>query len=221
MKNVLILGAGSGIGKALLDSLSKKKDTFVLGVSRSGEEYAGELQSGKNYRKDITLDYTFDFLKSLKSLDAVYITLGNGLFKPFEKITKEEWEAHLLLNLTAPFLALQNLIPYLKQSPSPFVCFLSSTAGKQGFPESSAYCASKHGIAGLAKALREEWKPKVRVFTVYPGAISTPIWEGRDGFSPEDMIRPEDFAKYLEGFLDLDPRINIEESIVLPPKGIL
>jgi len=70
--------------------------------------------------------------------------------------------------------------------------------------------------------LNKEWKKdNIRVMTVYPGAISTSIWEGREGFDQNDMIAPEDFAEYLASFITLPKTINLDESYVLPQKGIL
>lgn len=229
-KKVLIVGAGSGIGNALLSSISNQLEFDVFGISRRGVSYNlhSEITTGLNYRCDLTLTeeissfFTF-YQKSHSSIDAIYLCQGDGLFGEFSSLEKENIERHFNLNILSSILLLQKFYLLLKSSSlNPFVCFLSSTAGKIGFPESAAYCASKHAVAGLAKSLREEWKKdKLRVFTVYPGAISTDIWSGRDGFHKEDMISPEDFALYLKSFLFLPASINLEESYILPMKGIL
>ncbi|HNI90113.1 MAG TPA: SDR family oxidoreductase, partial [Leptospiraceae bacterium] len=162
------------------------------------------------------------YQESNKTLDALFLCQGDGLFGEIEKIDRLSLEKHFQLNLFSQFSILQFAYPLLRISDHPFVCFLSSTAGKVGFPESTAYCASKHAVAGLAKSLREEWKKdNIRVMTVYPGAISTSIWEGREGFDQNDMIAPEDFAEYLASFITLPKTINLDESYVLPQKGIL
>jgi NAD(P)-dependent dehydrogenase (short-subunit alcohol dehydrogenase family) len=228
VKKILIAGAGTGIGEALLSELKEKKDCFSIGISRRGIPKKEEpFKDGKNYLCDLlNPEEILTFINSLKnsweSLDALYLTFGNGLFKPIQEISLEDWENHFRLNLNASFILLKALYPLLKRSNSSFVSFLSSTAGKMGFPDSTAYCASRHAIAGFAKALREEWKKDgIRVFTVYPGAIATGIWEDREGFSRKDMILPGEFARFLASFIDLAPSINLDEVFVLPPKGIL
>lgn len=225
MSNILVVGAGSGIGKSLLDHL-KKLEYFAIGLSRRGVPIQDELQSGTNYHCDLLVTASIDSfcenLANLSKLDAVYFCAGDGIFQPLSDIRLEEVEHHFRLNVTSQIYLAQKLESMLKKSASPLVVFLSSTAGKQGFANSSVYCASKHAIAGFAKSLREEWKEeRIRVSCVYPGAIYTEIWKDRSGFSPEDMIPPEDFAKFLARMLDFPPSLNVDELYVLPPKGIL
>jgi NAD(P)-dependent dehydrogenase (short-subunit alcohol dehydrogenase family) len=222
-KKVLIVGAGSGIGEALLNNLSTKENIEVVGISRKGNSSKSSLVSGKNYHIDLSSkEIDLDFLFQWEKLDAIYFTMGNGLFKPIHELKHSEIEYHFKLNLIAPFIVIQKIFPLISKGIKPFVCFLSSTAGKIGFPESTAYCASKHGIAGLAKGLREEWKSLgIRVFTIYPGAIYTDIWKDRDEFDPKDMISVEAFSDFLSQLINLDPMINIDDLTILPPKGIL
>ena len=221
LKTVVIAGAGSGIGNGILEEL-QNKNLRAIGLSRRGVVHDTIPIHGKNYKCDLRdaedVKKTIDWIGKI---DALYITLGDGLFKSIHEITLEEWENHLRLNLTAPFLLLKNAYFQLKKANSPIVVILSSTAGKVGFPEAGPYCTTKHGIAGLAKSIREEWKPEIRVTTVYPGAIYTPIWDGREGFKREDMIPTKDFALQMVALLDSPPTLNIEEMYILPPKGIL
>ena len=221
LKTVVIAGSGSGIGKAILEEL-QSKNLRAIGLSRRGVLHDKVAFHGKNYKCDLrdALD-VHETIEWIGKIDALYITLGDGLFKPLEETSLEEWESHLKLNLTAPFLLCKNAYSQLKKADSPLIVVLSSTAGKVGFPESSAYCTTKHGIAGLAKSIREAWKQKIRVVTVYPGAIYTPIWEGREGFKKEDMIPLKDFALQMIALLDSPSTLNIEEMYILPPKGIL
>lgn len=221
VKTTVVAGAGSGIGSALLEKLHQNNH-YSLGFSRRGIELEKLLRSGINYKCDFRNE---DSIKSafnnLEKIDSLFITMGDGIFKPFSEIGLQEWEEHIRLNLTAPFLTLKHAYPYLLRSNNPLVVILSSTAGKMGFPESSAYCTTKHGIAGLAKAIREEWKPRIRVTLIYPGAVYTPIWDGRTGFSKEDMIPESDFAQQLVSILDSPPTLNMDEMYILPRKGIL
>jgi NAD(P)-dependent dehydrogenase (short-subunit alcohol dehydrogenase family) len=221
LKTIVIAGSGSGIGKAILEEL-QIKNLKAIGLSRRGVLHDKVPIHGKNYKCDLRDAIEVkETLEWIGKIDALFITLGDGLFKSLEETSLEEWESHLKLNLTAPFLLLKNAYPQLKKADTPLVVVFSSTAGKVGFPESSAYCTTKHGIAGMAKSIREEWKPKIRVVTVYPGAVFTPIWEGREGFKKEDMIPLKDFALQMVALLDSPPTLNIEEMYILPPKGVL
>ncbi|MDV6236306.1 SDR family oxidoreductase [Leptospira ellisii] len=223
---ILVAGAGSGIGKSVLENLNLLNKPAV-GISRTGVEWKpGEtFEFGRNFRCNLARpSEVTEFVSSLKiqcsSLAGVYFTFGSGLFKPVEKIALEEWNAHFVLNLNSLFLLTKELLPTLR--PGSFLCYLSSTAGYQGFPESTAYCASRHAIAGFAKALREELKSDgIRVITVYPGAVYTDIWKGREGFDQDDMIPVDDFGRWLATLSTLPDAVYPDEIRLLPRKGIL
>lgn len=227
MKYCLVAGAGSGIGHYLLQKLLEKENIFPIGISRRGEELHYPAERGKNYRCDLLKkEEVYSVFENIASefprLDLMYICSGNGVFGKFQDITDLEWDEHFALNVKGPFLALQSAFPLLVKAENPLVTVLSSTAGHLGFAESAAYCASKHAVAGLAKALREEWKKhRIRISTVYPGAVYTSIWENRDGFDRKDMISPEDFGTYLASFSEIPSSTVPEEVHILPLKGIL
>ena len=229
MKHVLVAGAGSGIGRSLLEKLNSNTEIFANGISRRGDAFSAKqkIERGLNYFCDLKFEKSIDsfsefYQSGVERLDALYICAGDGLFKPISEISSSEWDDHFLLNVKANFLLLKNLSPILKKTDRPFVCFLSSTAARQGFRDSTAYCASKHAVIGFARALREEWKPdKIRIFTVFLGAVNTGIWDKRPEFDKNDMIDTEKLSLYLEGFLFLDKSINIDESYLLPLRGVL
>jgi short-subunit dehydrogenase len=228
-KKVLVVGAGSGIGKSLLNEINKDSSIEGIGISRRGNFFSNtdSLKYGENYfcdlyKEETILKFTQYLKNQIQTLDSVYLCQGDGYFGNLESIDSRKLMEHFQLNVFSNFILLRELFPILKNTQNPFVCILSSTAGKIGFTESTAYCASKHSIAGFAKALREEWKEfLIRVFLVSPGAISTDIWKNREGFATKDMISPEEFAIYLKSFIYLPKSINLEDSYVLPLKGIL
>lgn len=224
-KKILVVGAGSGIGKALLEKLHSISGYESIGISRRGIPLKGSIESGKNYLCDLQDPSQINvFCKQLlerwTTIDAVYFASGDGLFLRIEDLDWEDLQKHLALNLSAPILLTSRLLPALGKSA--LLCYISSTAGRQGFPESSPYCASKHGLAGFAKAIREEVKDRgIRVTTVYAGAIDTPIWDGREGFQREDMIPVTDVAILLASLFSQPESLNQDEILLLPPKGIL
>ncbi|TGK03788.1 SDR family oxidoreductase [Leptospira semungkisensis] len=224
-KNILVVGAGSGIGKALLEKLHATPGINAIGISRRGISFEGKFESGKNYHCDLNDRKSLEsFCKDLSSswseVAAIYFLAGDGLFLPIENLELEDLEKHIFLNLISPMALTSKLIGKLQRGS--LLCYLSSTAGRQGFSESSPYCASKHGLAGFAKAIREEVKQKgIRVSTVYAGAIDTAIWDGREGFKREDMIPVSDAVAFLESLFLQPASFNQDEILFLPPKGIL
>ncbi len=229
MKKVLVVGAGSGIGKSLFSKLKSIPHIEPVGISRRGENFKKEesLVHGQNYKCDLRNEndivHFTEFLRANEYFpDAVYFTSGDGLFKPIAEISSIEWDDHFSLNVRGVFLFLKELHSLLQKAISPIVCFIASTASRQGFANSSAYCASKHALLGLARAIREEWKAEgIRITSVVLGAVDTPIWDDRPEFSREDMIPPEELSDFLVSLLQVNDKINLDEIVLLPKKGIL
>jgi short-subunit dehydrogenase len=98
-----------------------------------------------------------------------------------------------------------------------------SIAAIQGFANSAAYCASKHGALGLTKTLREELRPRgIRVIALLPGATDTDIWEV---FWPEaprkKMMSAETVAGSVVSALIVPEQATVEEMKILPLAGTL
>ncbi|MBP7588793.1 MAG: SDR family NAD(P)-dependent oxidoreductase, partial [Thermoanaerobaculia bacterium] len=110
-------------------------------------------------------------------------------------------------------------LPDLLQSGGHLFALLS-VAAKKGFPNWSAYAASKWGLRGAVAALREELAGSaVRVTEIYPGATDSPLWEKVPGeWNRASMISPEAIAKAIVWALEADPTSSVEE-IHLQPRG--
>ncbi|TGN14628.1 SDR family NAD(P)-dependent oxidoreductase [Leptospira ilyithenensis] len=238
-KKIFIFGAGSGIGQAVFnefnsDSANNQK-IEVYGFSRRGQSLSNEFIPNTNHKFDLTSDADFDlweatWQKEWKSWQSgkeetefvVYFAQGDGIFSPVEDINLIEIQKHFSLNLFSSMRVLKIMSPALKSSLPATVVFFTSTAAKQGFPNSTVYCASKHAASGLAKALREEWKPfGTKVINAYFGAIATSIWDNRPEFSKEDMVSVKDAAIFLRDLAFLPKTVYLEEFYMTPKKGIL
>ena len=96
---------------------------------------------------------------------------------------------------------------------------MASVAGVRAFPAGGAYVAAKHGVVGLARALREELKPRgVRVVTVLPGATVSPSWKG-SGVPAARMMPAADVARAFFDAYRLGRRTVVEEIILRPQLG--
>jgi 3-oxoacyl-[acyl-carrier protein] reductase len=109
-----------------------------------------------------------------------------------------EWNRILATNLTGPFLVTRETIPLLRKAKGGTVVFVSSTAGKRGYADGSAYAASKHGVMGLAHSLLYEVRgDDIRVVVVTPSLVDTrrvtgrPVATGGKG----SRLRSEDVAE--------------------------
>ena len=95
--------------------------------------------------------------------------------KPITKLSSEEWLDVFSVNLHSTFLISQHVMKLSIQHKKPLcIIYISSISGLQGESERSAYCASKHGLIGLAKSLALEGAPHdIRVNVIAPGIIET------------------------------------------------
>jgi short-subunit dehydrogenase len=97
--------------------------------------------------------------------------------------------------------------------------FVVSVAAIRGYPRGIAYCASKHGLLGLVRAIREETKKQgIRVTAVLPGATLTSSWEGAD-IPDERLMPPEDVAEAVVAAHRLSDRSVVEEILIRPQLG--
>lgn len=91
-----------------------------------------------------------------------------------EALDIEGWDRTLAVNLRAPFLLSKAVFPHMRQAGGGTIINISSVAGKKGWANASAYCASKFGLTGFTEALADEGKEHgIRAIVLYPGAMAT------------------------------------------------
>jgi 3-oxoacyl-[acyl-carrier protein] reductase len=143
----------------------------------------------------------------------------------------EGWDHTLAVNLRAPFLLSKAAFPHMREAGGGTIVNVSSVAGKKGWANASAYCASKFGLTGFTQALADEGKEhRIRAIVLYPGAMST-NW---GAFSPEErhqsesneapatqVLRPEWVASFISWFVASPPEFVLTEGIVLPIEKVL
>jgi len=129
---------------------------------------------------------------------------------PFEKITLEQWQTTLAVNVTAPFLLMQKLLPRLP--PGAAIINILSVAATTAFPNWSSYGMSKYALDGVTRAVREELRPKnIRVINIYPAATATGMWDGISGeWSAEAMLPPEEVAEAVAYALSRPASVLVE-----------
>lgn len=113
-----------------------------------------------------------------------------GIFQPgmTETTSKEMFVAHFNVNQLGVFLGMKVAIPAMKANGSGSIINISSGAGLRGYPDMIAYLSTKWAVTGMTKAAARELAPfKIRVNSVHPGLIDTPMISGNEGQT--DMMR--------------------------------
>jgi NAD(P)-dependent dehydrogenase (short-subunit alcohol dehydrogenase family) len=132
--------------------------------------------------------------RALAPVTIVVNNAGAVLRKPTVEISDAEWRRVMAVNLDGTFHVTRAFLPDLTRSGGR-VINISSIAGREGTPLLAAYCAAKHGVIGLTRALAEELRAaKVCVNAICPGSVDTVMLrEGMPGASPD--MSPDDIAR--------------------------
>jgi NAD(P)-dependent dehydrogenase (short-subunit alcohol dehydrogenase family) len=143
---------------------------------------------------------------------------------PAEELPVADWQRVIAVNLTAPFLLSRAVFPHMRAAGGGTIVNVSSVAGRRGWANASAYCATKFGLTGLTQALAAEGAPHgIRVVCLYPGAMATHwgTWNPADRdqprrAAPEDALPPDDVAGYIAWLVCAPAHLIVTETVVAP-----
>lgn len=201
MKNVLITGASSGIGRATANFLAEKGFKVFAGVRK--EEDFESLKSENENISPIYLDVldkeslnkAYEELKSQDiELSAIINNAGAVVAQPIECINIDDLKYQFELNTIAPVAVAQKFLPLMNEGK---IINLSSMASTGIFPYIAPYCASKRALDILFNSLSIEFKNEnIKVVSIKPGVINTPIWNKSISANREQLEKlPESFIE--------------------------
>jgi NAD(P)-dependent dehydrogenase (short-subunit alcohol dehydrogenase family) len=186
-KHALITGGGSGIGAAIARTLAHAGAAVSIAGRRAGplEELAGQLPRAKAIVADVTSEADCSAMVAAARaahgpIDILIANAGVAESAPAAKIDLAHWQRMIDVNLTGAFLSVRAALPDITRGSAQAsrIVFIASTAGLKGYAYVAAYCAAKHGLVGLARALAAELAPcGVTVNAVCPGFTQTPLLE--------------------------------------------
>ncbi len=213
----IVTGAASGIGKATAKRLADEGAAVVITDIQvdAGEATVKEItdSGGKStfVRHDVTSEADWEAacakaVAEFGGLDIVVNNAGMGDVKAIEDTTLDEWNRTINIDQTGVFLGMKIPAPYLKRSEHASIINISSIFGSSGgFGVSPAYHAAKGAVRTLTKNSALHWATEgIRVNSVHPGFIATPIleqsrntpiWDGMTELTPMGHLgAPEDIA---------------------------
>jgi NAD(P)-dependent dehydrogenase (short-subunit alcohol dehydrogenase family) len=229
---ILITGASQGIGAAIAKifaqeirgvrlALVARNVKNLQAVARACEKSGAKVEI---YECDVTNAASVDLMaaevrRAFGAPDVLVNNAGAFTMAPFAETTLTQFDDMIAVNLRSAFLVTQAFLPAMLKRKSGDIFFMSSIAGLGAYPHSTAYCAAKFGVTGLAKVLRAETKDKgVRVCCVHPGATWSPSWE-KSGVKPERIMPAEDIARAMLEVYRLSGRTVVEEIVLRPQLG--
>jgi NADP-dependent 3-hydroxy acid dehydrogenase YdfG len=235
-KIALITGATSGIGKATAQLLLNNDYRVILTGRRI--ELLNELK--EKYPEGSVYILCFDIRNSQETESAL-----NGLPQEWKKIDVlvnnaglawglsqfydgqiEHWETMIDTNIKGLLYVSRIVAKWMKVAENGHIVNIGSIAGKEVYSNGNVYCATKHAVDALTKAMRIEMSPfNVRVTGVHPGAVETEFSIVRfDGDTEKaksvyqgfENLLAEDIADAIFYCVSRKPHVNINDLVIMP-----
>jgi short-subunit dehydrogenase len=207
-KNILIVGASTGIGEEMTKLFALNKANTILAISRNVESNPDFENLDNVICKNIDLESTnlktdlHQFLDSFQSIDLVVFNAGKLINKPFLELSEEEIVSSYKVNVLSAFSVFQVVLPKMK-NPNSHVVTISSMGAFQGsvkFSGLSSYSSSKAALTNLTEMLAEEFKDSNVSFNcLCLGAAQTNMLEQAfPGY--QAPVSAEKMAEYIVDF---------------------
>ncbi len=204
-KVAVVTGASRGIGRAIA-RLFASEGAAVAGCSlRGGAGFVDDLPAaarGRSFFRPCDVRRAEDVARFrdavVAELGAPQVLVNNAgtvARAPLADMDEETWDEIIASNLKSVYLVTRAFLPAMVEAGGGRIVNLSSIAGRQGTPLLAAYCAAKHGVVGLTRALAEELRPaRIFVNAICPGSVDTDMLRaGRPGADPS--MAPDDIAR--------------------------
>lgn len=220
VKTAWIIGASSGIGKALAEQLSK--DNWQVAISSRNKDALAAIENTSDNIQAFALDITNKddlanardaIIQAFGSIDTLFINAGDYTPMPLPEFDPALFEKLMAINFHGAVNALDTVLPYMRNKQSGEIFITASLAAYRGLPKAAPYNASKAAVLSLAESLHLELKQQgISLRVINPGFVESPLTQ-KNAFKMPFIISPEKAAEYIVKEL---PNSNFE--IVFPKR---
>ena len=226
----IITGASTGIGQSLSVKLSEQYLVYLISRNQNNLNKTKQLINAQNNECKIivadisqseSINMIYSQIEHKEKIELLINNAGMGVFKNITDTSIEDWDNTLNTNLRGSFLMTKMVIDDLKSKKNGKIVFISSVAGLQPYKNSTAYVSSKYGLRGFASALREELREfNIKVITVFPGAVNTPIWDDKNMEDlRKDMMNSDDLSQTIVHAINAPNNCVTEEITIRRTAG--
>ncbi len=223
-KVALVTGAGSGLGAATARVLATHGARVTVGdIDEGSARKVSEEVGGRAVHLDVaepaSAEATVEeILDAEGRIDILVNNAGVDFIRSATEMSLEEWDRVQHVNLRAPWLLSRAVFPHMVGRGSGQIVNVSSTASKKGWPNASAYAASKHGVMGLTQALHAEGKEHgVRVMAVVAGGMRTNFFRTLDPPPPPENLQPPENVANAILFMVCAPAESVVHELIITP----
>ncbi|WP_261134529.1 SDR family oxidoreductase [Bacillus sp. Marseille-Q3570] len=209
MKNILITGAGTGLGESLaLQYSAEGNHVYLVGRRLETLEHVEKKikDAGGNATSivcDITdhpeVQSTIQSLLKTTTIDILINNAGTGCFGPLESYTNEEIDLVLTTNIKGTINMTRSVLSRFVEQGEGQIMNIISTAGLRGKKNESVYVASKFAVRGFTESLIKELEgTNIKATAVYMGGMDTPFWDETDHITDRSRLKsPDEVAKLI------------------------
>lgn len=228
----IVSGASSGIGRAIALGLAREGTLLCL-LGRDKERLLVTAQTATNstpkvavYQVDLSSEQDLCCLiqrldQELEYVDVLVHTAGDIVLGDMYSSTIDDLDRQYKINLRAPYLLTQKLLPRVRARQGQVV-FINSSMGVHARANVGQYAATKHALKAVADSLRDEVNPDgVRVLSIFAGRTATPMQETihrleNKAYDAQLLLQPEDIARVVINALTLPRTAEVTDIHIRP-----
>ncbi|HAX17268.1 MAG TPA: 3-oxoacyl-ACP reductase [Actinobacteria bacterium] len=226
-KIALITGASQGIGRSISITLAEEGATVILAARNEKKLKEVSTEINNNGGKSLIFPADLSCEKDIKSLfeyikkkegrlDILVNNAAKVIAGKFIDFSTADYDSLMAINLRGLFICCREAVSLMLPQKSGYIINISSVVGFKGYPELTAYTASKHGVMGITKSIAAEYqKDGICVSAILPGGVDTELCaDARPDLDRSVLMPPQDIADTIRFIFKLSDNAWIDEIYI-------